>query len=306
MTMGTSIPMDEIRGLVDERARYETWLGALAERRASTPAHVFERVHADYDGRLRRVMDALALHVQPLRDAAAELDRAHDERSRELAMRHDDLAEAELRMLVGEFPADEGERRRQQAAQEIQRLEGERDDYATRLADVRELLGRASPGDERDLATVGADAPQGVERAESAAPAAGAAAPVADAEVPRSTVGDVDGRALAGEVGAERHFAPPIRPVTPPGGGIANLGGELAGGFAGGYGEQRPTAPSARSAGSFVPEVGPLVTPTASFGAQSSPEANPQQRTLRCGECGEMNFPTEWYCERCGGELAAM
>jgi hypothetical protein len=31
-----------------------------------------------------------------------------------------------------------------------------------------------------------------------------------------------------------------------------------------------------------------------------------QEKTLRCAECGTMNVPTEWYCERCGGELAAM
>ncbi len=31
-----------------------------------------------------------------------------------------------------------------------------------------------------------------------------------------------------------------------------------------------------------------------------------QVKTLKCAECGTMNFPTEWYCERCGGELAAM
>jgi hypothetical protein len=29
-------------------------------------------------------------------------------------------------------------------------------------------------------------------------------------------------------------------------------------------------------------------------------------KTLKCSECGTMNNPTEWYCERCGGELAAM
>lgn len=28
-------------------------------------------------------------------------------------------------------------------------------------------------------------------------------------------------------------------------------------------------------------------------------------RSLKCQECGAMNFPTEWYCEKCGGELAA-
>jgi hypothetical protein len=29
-------------------------------------------------------------------------------------------------------------------------------------------------------------------------------------------------------------------------------------------------------------------------------------KSLRCSECGTMNYPTEWYCERCGGELAAL
>jgi hypothetical protein len=28
-------------------------------------------------------------------------------------------------------------------------------------------------------------------------------------------------------------------------------------------------------------------------------------KSLRCRGCGTMNFPNEWYCERCGGELAA-
>lgn len=31
-----------------------------------------------------------------------------------------------------------------------------------------------------------------------------------------------------------------------------------------------------------------------------------QHKTLRCNECGAMNYPTEWYCERCGAELAAL
>lgn len=29
-------------------------------------------------------------------------------------------------------------------------------------------------------------------------------------------------------------------------------------------------------------------------------------KTLKCAECGAMNYPTEWYCERCGAELAAL
>ena len=30
------------------------------------------------------------------------------------------------------------------------------------------------------------------------------------------------------------------------------------------------------------------------------------QKTLKCGECSAMNYATEWYCERCGAELAAL
>jgi DNA repair exonuclease SbcCD ATPase subunit len=29
-------------------------------------------------------------------------------------------------------------------------------------------------------------------------------------------------------------------------------------------------------------------------------------KSLKCRECGTMNLPTEWYCERCGAELAAV
>ncbi len=29
-------------------------------------------------------------------------------------------------------------------------------------------------------------------------------------------------------------------------------------------------------------------------------------KSLKCGECGAANYPTEWYCERCGSELASL
>lgn len=50
------------------------------------------------------------------------------------------------------------------------------------------------------------------------------------------------------------------------------------------------------------------VTEQPGSGPGSVPRSNAsgdQTKTLRCTECGTMNFPTEWYCERCGGELAA-
>lgn len=37
-----------------------------------------------------------------------------------------------------------------------------------------------------------------------------------------------------------------------------------------------------------------------------TPRTSQAIKTLKCSECGSMNYPTEWYCERCGGELAAL
>ena len=50
----------------------------------------------------------------------------------------------------------------------------------------------------------------------------------------------------------------------------------------------------------------PKADPAGASGRGGAPTAGTEpQKTLRCTECGTMNLPTEWYCERCGGELAA-
>jgi hypothetical protein len=56
------------------------------------------------------------------------------------------------------------------------------------------------------------------------------------------------------------------------------------------------SSPRAR-ASAKVEEGAPLGGPT--------PRTSQAIRSLKCQECGTLNFPTEWYCERCGGELAA-
>ena len=44
----TNRSLSELPALIAERRRYESWLVALDARRETTPAHVFERVQADY------------------------------------------------------------------------------------------------------------------------------------------------------------------------------------------------------------------------------------------------------------------
>lgn len=83
------------------------------------------------------------------------------------------------------------------------------------------------------------------------------------------------------------------------------------------YGEPEPTTATATPPSmpadpfddlAFLRSVtatpGGPIPPIASAPSGGATSTEPQ-KTLRCTECGTMNLPTEWYCERCGGELAA-
>jgi hypothetical protein len=77
-----------------------------------------------------------------------------------------------------------------------------------------------------------------------------------------------------------------------------------------------PPLPGMRRNASAMPaDSGGRDTATPARVASASPGEVPaflrdmpteQAKTLKCQECGTMNYATEWYCERCGGELAAM
>jgi hypothetical protein len=62
---------------------------------------------------------------------------------------------------------------------------------------------------------------------------------------------------------------------------------------------EAPSGPKARGSSKVAEQedASPLGAPT--------PRTSQAIRSLKCQECGTLNFPTEWYCERCGGELAA-
>jgi hypothetical protein len=60
-----------------------------------------------------------------------------------------------------------------------------------------------------------------------------------------------------------------------------------------------------------VEPVNPAPPPRAAAPAEEplieqKPDTGGAPRTLKCPECGTMNMPTEWYCEQCGAELAAL
>ena len=304
MTNAMTVPADEIRGLIEERERYEGWLTALEARRGATPGHVFDRVRADYDTRLQGVRDRLAEHVRPLQAAEADLARRHDEVSRSLGERQDQLAELELRTLVGEFAADEGERRVQEAAAAVRELDGTRRSTSEELTELRALLQRAGgspsgPSPEAPVALTGEIRGPAASAPEPAGPAAPAER-MAERAAPSGLADAFDAAARdelsslaattsqAAQTGQSTPAADRRAAGWPSGQQVAGAADDES--FVGTG--QRLDALAASLGGAVAP-------PPAASGAG-------QERTLRCQDCGEMNYPTEWYCERCGGELAAM
>lgn len=263
--------MDELNALLEERARYEKWLAQLGARREQTPAHVFERVRADYSGRLAAVMDQLRDRAEGLQVSAAALEERSNALATDEESRRDARAEIELRSLVGEYSTDQAERELAACDQDIARLASERAAVNDELGRIQEIL-------------------RLVRQPEPKTPVAPTWRPLG---------------------------APPSNPES------EAAYEELA------FLNSVVESPSAPAPAAPKPEAVPLVTslaPPKPSGAQpavrdsaargsGTPASTPtflkdmpteQVKTLKCQECGTMNYPTEWYCERCGGELAAM
>src|SRR6202049_2441662 len=97
------VSLDALNGLLKERQRYEEWLAALEEKRASTPEAVYQRVQADYQTRLREVSGNLAKVAGELRENIDALTVRLEEISRQERQQREARQEAELRAAVGEY-----------------------------------------------------------------------------------------------------------------------------------------------------------------------------------------------------------
>ena len=77
--------------------------------------------------------------------------------------------------------------------------------------------------------------------------------------------------------------------------------------------EDEKTAPSPKraSGAQFQPAIPGDPPRSAPMSSSITPSASVNDdaevvKTLKCKECGTMNLATEWYCESCGAELAAL
>ena len=311
MTHPTENSLDVVAGLLLERQRYEGWLASLEAKKGATPPHVFERVRADYESRLRSVVDQLVSRAADLDGAVAALRVRVVELKRQADARRDERNEAELRATVGEYGPEEWTSIAAAADSEIARLEDMRSEVSGELERLEHILAMAAGR----RATGGPSAAPGATEAP-----ARTRAPSGD-----GTGEGFDELAFLNSVIAPggSEAAPPASaaPASPPPATPAARGTPAEPERAVPPRVPTPAAPAPAVAPPPAPAPAPEPEPAAARGAQEESKVSresggvpaflrdvPQEnvKTLQCAECHAMNYPTEWYCERCGAELAAM
>jgi len=276
------VSLDALNGLLKERQRYEEWLGALEAKRATTSESVYQRVQADYQTRFREVSSKLAERAGDLRESIDVLTLKLEDVTHQETQQREARQEAELRAAVGEYTDKQWKEIGGAWDKELSRLGKEKSALDAQLAELNRIF--ALSVKEKQSAAAAMERPGSED---------GSRAPISPV-VPRPAIPEpptLNPPSRVEQAAPARAQVPPPAlptqgrspfdqfPVLRPGGGSAS-------------------PPSGTTAVATPPAV-----PKSGGGQDPRSE---QHKTLKCPECGAANYPTEWYCERCGGELATM
>jgi hypothetical protein len=283
-------PAQELPALIEERRRYESWLAALDARRESTPQHVFDRVRSDYEGRLRQVAEQLDAHRHSIQEEKVSLESRRSLLEAEEQLRRDEKAELELRSHVGELAGGKADEAFRAVDEAIDKLMVEKQQLDARIGELEALL------DNRPTPAAASETERAIDRAiEQLSPAEPAAPPTPEPVPVRPAMetpgGSFDELAfLSTVVNEEENSIVPTATAADADAPAESMLSDLS-------------KPGLRRSGETplaanVPGHTPIQL--------RSSGAIEQSKTLKCSECGAMNYPTEWYCERCGAELAAL
>jgi hypothetical protein len=289
----TDSPLAQVDHLLQQREQYEQWLARLDGGGSKAPEPVRKKVRADYEARLEGVVSELRSHASAVESALG----GHQDSLSTLEARRADveerLAEAEIRHSVGEYTDDEWSAvgsEAESALEEIGRRISAEQGEITRLAAVLHLVAKpaapAAPVPTIRMATPMAEpaepeAPaQPVSGAPRFVPKTPGATPRANPPAPRQAA-PVDELAFLKSVTGEH----PTRKMPP----------------------KKTSDSGPMRAVDVAPPPSAVVEAEAEAAAPTARPGTPSNaKTLKCGECGTLNRPTEWYCERCGAELAAL
>jgi hypothetical protein len=307
MAKSSPRPANPIDALLEERDRFQTWLDRLDEAGSTAPAAVRARIRGDYQQRLDQVVEQLKSHAAAVAEQLASLRVQQADLTQREVEAQETLTEAELRHAVGEYEESEWERVRGGS----ERL----------LIDVREELARVSDeiGRLGEVQGLIAGPPPPPPPAPAPPPAAvpSAPAPAADdgsdwePEIPLAEAADKPAPVVPSaprftpRSGAKSSEPQPPRTLPFPGRAEASPD-DLA--FLKSMADETPTPRRSSGASPRVSDAGskPSEPAAAPAAGNERPSQAAAPKTLKCGECGTLNRPTEWYCERCGAELAAL
>jgi len=275
-----------IEALLEQRTQYEEWLVKLDNSGDKVPPAVRQRVRGDYEARLQQVMEQLRGRANAIGE---ELERQHAsqaELDRQRRAAEEAMAESEVRHSVGEYTEDEWRQVSEQSRREIEQLRAQLRSIGTeitRLTQVQALIALPRSG-----------------AAAAAPPPAAAPRPAPRPEASEPLVTHVSDP-MADPAAPPARSAPSPHPTSsePVAAGVDELT------FLKSVSDEKPRRPSGGF--SSTATSAPPREPQAAAPATSSPKAAAAvAKTLKCGDCGTLNRPTEWYCERCGAELAGV
>lgn len=275
------VSLDALNGLLKERQRYEEWLAALEAKRATTSESVYQRVQSDYQSRLREVSGKLAERAGELRESIDALTQKLGEITQQETQQREARQEAELRAAVGEYTDKQWKEIGGAWDKELSRLGKEKGALDAQLGELNRIF--ALSVKEKQSAAA-------MERAGSQDGTGSPISPVvARPAIPEPPTLNPPSRVE--QVPPPRAQAP--APAGPPAGRSPF--------------DEFPVLRPAGGAGSPPSGTTAVATPPSvpKSGGGQDPRSE-QHKTLKCPECGAANYPTEWYCERCGGELATM
>ncbi len=302
--------LSEVETLLATRQQLADWLDKLEAAGSKTPPAVRDRVRSDYQGRLGQVVEQLRGHsdviantLQGLRSQAEEFE---DLRSEE----QETLAEAELRHTVGEYSGEEWSRVEADCSGKIRGMDDEIERLGSEIGRLGAIFAQVAPpapppalsARRRDSETGlrALDPPVAFVRDEPVlAPPAAVAEPAPPSAPTPTELPEAPRFVPRG--GLKPRESGPARAIPFPSGPAAS---------------KESPAPPAPSVDELTFLKSMTIDPRNAVGQASNTSVATEPRserpsqtvakTLKCGECGALNRPTEWYCERCGAELAAV
>ena len=320
--------LEDVAALILERQRIESWLATLEARKASTPDHVYQRVRGDYSKRLKAITEQLLARHTTLKTHVDQLQARLTQCETEAQRFKDIRAESELRMQVGELSVADWNTKARECDDGVAKLTEAQAQTRGALAQAREILAMVSGHAKGGAASSSSTSSPRISRTidvdefrknENGAPKAPSsptpAAPPAqqsrsgmnELEFLNSVVGGQAPNAGNGQkpgsdsIELETEGAPDLAQT------LLNRVNERSGGnlredgdadsLLKGVGQAKPGSKTNPLAAN-VTESNPIV-----LRSQGGAE---RHKTLKCQECGTMNYPTEWYCERCGAELVSV